>query len=181
MMVCALSVVSGGLAGCGIGAQGLEDAPAGSADKTSRESYDQFVAQMDEILAVTGATTGWTSEYGYAWPPEPDKALIPRPCDSENWKDSPRQITLQLLGPGTEDFEADRDAMIRYMEGRGMEISGVLGDSSYPEGVAWNAVGQGANGLTIDYATSPSHRAVTLYGECSSHPSMQEGVSRTAP
>ena len=150
-------------------------------DKTSRESYDQFVAQMEEILAVTGQTTGWTDEFGQPWPLESGELLTPEPCDVENWRTSPYQISLQVLGPGAEDLQADRDAMIRYMEDHGMEVSGVLGDPSYPEGVAWNAFGRGENGLMVGYAVSTSHRAVTLHGECSSHPSMQNKVSRDTP
>lgn len=152
-----------------------------STDKTSWESHDQFVAQMDGILAVTGQTTGWTTEFGHPWPLESGQLLTPEPCDVENWRTSPRQISLQVLGPGAEDLQADRDAMIRYMEDRGMQVSGVLGDPSYPEGVAWNASGRGENGLMVDYAVSTSHRAATLHGECSAHPSVQNKVSRDAP
>ncbi|UWX85580.1 hypothetical protein [Arthrobacter sp. zg-Y1110] len=154
---------------------------ASSTDKTSRESYDEFVAQMDEILAVTGAQAGWTTEFSEPWPLEPGNVLTPEPCDVENWRTSPYQLSLQVLGPGAEDLQADRDAMIRYMEDQGLEVSGVFGDSSYPERVAWNAFGRGENGLTIDYGTSKDRRSVILQGECSSHPSMQNGVSRDAP
>ncbi|MCC9206246.1 hypothetical protein [Arthrobacter sp. zg-Y769] len=67
------------------------------------------------------------------------------------------------------------------MEDQGLEISGVFGDPSYPEGVAWDATGRGGSGLKIIYATSSTHRGITLHGECSAHPSMQNKVSRDTP
>lgn len=152
-----------------------------STGKTSRESYDEFVAQMEEILAVTGEPTGWTTELGKPWGADVDTVLLPRVCDPDNWEDSPHRIVLQVIGPGTEDPEADRAAMIQYMQDQGMEIVGLFGDPSYPDGVSWDASGIGENGLEITYGTSSLSRGVTLYGECSAHPSMQEAVSRDAP
>ncbi|MCC3302118.1 hypothetical protein [Arthrobacter sp. zg-Y895] len=179
-----LTVVDASISGCA-GETGQSGSGGGSApsatDKTSRESYDQFVAQMAEILAVTGEQAGWTTEFSEPWPLEPGNELTPEPCDVENWRTSPYQLSLQVLGPGAEDLQADRDAMIRYMEDQGLEISGVFGDPSYPEGVAWDATGRGENGLKVIYATSSHHRAVTLHGECSAHPSMQNKVSQEAP
>ncbi|UWX97713.1 hypothetical protein N2K95_03240 [Arthrobacter zhaoxinii] len=139
------------------------------------------MAQMDEILAVTGEPTGWTTEFGRPWPLEPGNVLTPDACDPENWRTSPYQISLQVLGPGTDDLQADRDAMIRYMEDQGMQISGVFGDPSYPEGVAWTVFGRAADGRTIHYGTGTERRSVILHGECSSHPSMRDGVSQEAP
>lgn len=153
----------------------------GPTDKTSRESYDEFVAQLEEMLAVIGEPTGWSADFGNPWPLEPDTLLTPEVCDRDNPENSPRQISMQLLGPGTEDPQSDRDAMIRYMENQGLEISGVFGDPSYPEGVSWDALGRGEDGVKISYATSTHHRALTLYGKCSSHPSMQNKVSRDTP
>lgn len=187
LMIVVLLSLPAGISGCAERNETMTtpDGPAttqaSSTDKTSRESYDEFVAQMDEILAVTGAPTGWSAEFGKPWPLEPGDVLTPDPCDPENWRTSPHQISLQVLGPGAEDPQSDRDAMIRYMEDQGMEISGVFGDPSYPEGVTWDAFGRGDNGLTIRYAVSTDRRGVTLHGECSRHPSMQESVSREAP
>ncbi|UWX97714.1 hypothetical protein N2K95_03245 [Arthrobacter zhaoxinii] len=177
-----LTSVAAGLSGCAGGTEQLGDRSAPpSTDQTSRESYDEFVAQMDEILAVTGEPTGWTTEFGKPWGADMDTVLLPRVCDPDNWEDSPHRIQLTVVGPGTKDPQADRAAMIEYMKDQGMEITGLFGDPSYPDGVSWDASGIGQNGLEITYGTSSQSRVVTLHGECSSDPSMQESVSREAP
>lgn len=149
---------------------------------TSRESYDAFVAQMDEILAATGVTDGWTSNTGEPWVAGVDIVMEPWACDPANPENSPRQIEFQVLGPAAGDPEADRDGVVRYMEERGMKVSGVFGGAPGSEAdVPWTAYGKGENGMEIAYASSLVRRGVSLAGECSSHPSMRDVVSRSEP
>ena len=182
----ALSVLlclTGSLAACAAGNETIHnsDKSIETTDNTSRESYDEFRAQLDEILAVTGEPAGWTTEFDQPWGSDLDIILVPRACDTENWEDSPQRLQLTVIGPGTEDPQTDRAAMVQYMEDKGLTISGLFGDPSYPDGVSWDASGLGENGLEITYGTSSQSRVVSLYGECSGHPSMQEKVSRDTP
>lgn len=179
-----------GLTGCGEGNFSMDDSASPrpdssgtrSSDMTSRASYDAFVAQMDEILAATGVTGGWTSNTGQPWAPDADIVMEPWACDPANPENSPRQIEFQVLGPAAGDPEADRDAVIRYMKDRGMEVSGVFGGAPGLEAdVPWTAHGKGENGMEIAYASSSVRRGVSLAGECSSHPSMRDVVSRSEP
>lgn len=179
-----------GLAGCGDGnfsmdhsiSTGSDSSGTGSSDMTARASYAAFVTQMDEILAVTGVTDGWTSNTGQPWAPDAGIVMEPWACDPANPENSPRQIEFQVLGPAAGNPEADRDAVVRYMEERGMKVSGVYGGA--PESgadVPWTAYGKGENGMEIAYASSLMRRGLSLAGECSSHPSMQDVVSRSEP
>lgn len=175
--------LTGSIAACGERNETMKnsDASVEATGKTSRESYDAFMAKMNELVALTGEPNGWTADFGKPWPLEPGTEILPEVCDTLNPEDSPRRIKLQVAGPGTEDLQADRDAMIRYLESQGMTITRVFGDPSYPHGVAWEAYSVGDNGLQIDYAVTPEVRSIVMSGECSTHPSMQDKVSQDTP
>lgn len=187
-MTLILALLAGGLAGCG---GQSEDAPRANPDggpetvqetnRTSREVFEDFRAAADAAVQASGAPEAWATEDGSPWAVERELPVVAGPCPSVEYRDGPWQLKQQLLSPGADDPQGNRDRMRRHFEDRGMTVVSVFDPQPHERPDApWTVTARGKNGSLIDFSANSTTQGMVVYSECSAHPSMQEVASPTS-